>query len=1039
QCAVFVEGPLEPSGLRRAVERLVAHHEILRTTYRRPPGRKLPLQVILDAPSVRWRVDEVEAQTDELASAAGREAERLLREESEAPLDLESGPILSVAAARFSPERHVVVLTLPAVAGDRETLRLLLRELWPDGGLAGQASEAAVEYADYCEWQTELLQGEDADAVAGRAFWTARSSLAAALPFSSSPRTSPDFSGDLQTTRPDVLPVDAVRTACAALRATPREFLLACWQILLRRLSGEEAIGVRVVHPGRKFPELTRAIGRFARALPIEARLDEDLTFADAVRSASEALTEAEGWAEYLDSGSAAGAAGSGSSSGFEMVELLPPWESGPVRVSLLGEEGFVEVFPLAIRCSTGPEELTFRWRHDPEIFASSDIERLTGQFRTLVAGAAARPDAAVLELPILTAAERNQVVVLWNQTRREARLRPVHELFEERARERPNRLAVTAPDRGVSYGELDARANRLARYLRERGVRPGVRVGLACDRSADMVLGILAIAKAGGAYLPLNPEHPGVRQQHQLAESEVRLLLTSASGSGTLAEFGGETLRLDRDGHLFETRDASALEPLAGPDDLVYVLYTSGSTGVPKGVAIRHSSLSNYTRFITERLLGIVPGGEPLVFATVSTVAADLGNTAIFPALTSGGCLRVIDGATAMDGERLAGQFARDPVDVLKIVPSHLAALLPAGAAVLPRKFLIFGGEVLPWDLVRRVESAGTGCRIVNHYGPTETTVGSLTRSIDRGQPAGPSRTVPIGRPISNTEVFVLDKAGAPVPVGTPGEIHIGGAGLAVGYVNQPAETSRRFIPHPFSDIPGERVYRTGDRGRWLPEGEIEYLGRVDDQVKIRGFRIEPAEVSAAIAAHSAVRECFVAALGDTPADVRLVAYWVPNAGAAVSPEELRAFSRERLPEAMVPSAFVSLRQFPLTGNGKIDRRALPSPEAAATERAYTEPRTPTEATVARVWAEVLRVPRVGAEDNFFDLGGHSLLLTQVVARLRNVLANDLPIRWLFEAQTVAALAEKIDAAERADVVRILDELEGSPEGGAERMGNPR
>ena len=620
-------------------------------------------------------------------------------------------------------------------------------------------------------------------------------------------------------------------------------------------------------------------------------------------------------------------------------------------------------------------------------------------------------------------------LLVEWNQTSAPfSRSRTVHELFEEQVARTPDAPAVVCGSTRVTYAELNARADALAGTLSARGVGPDVRVGLALDRSVDVVVAMMGILKAGGAYVPLNPDHPDARLALQLAQCGAPLVITSAAWVEKFVGFAGEKILMDRSAGSERTtpvRPSGNPGARASANDAVYVMYTSGSTGVPKGVTVRHESLVNYTEFII-RLLEV---NRPLSFATVSTISADLGNTAIFPSLLSGGCLHVIDYQTAMEGDRLARYVSDNAIDILKIVPSHLSALLAGGGpGILPRGTLVLGGEALSWDLVDRIRATGAACRVVNHYGPTEATVGCLTYSVTG--PAMPSsKTVPIGRPIANAEVFVLDPEMNPVPVGVAGELFVGGMGLAREYVNQPAETAQRFVSNPFSASAGARLYRTGDRVRYHPSGDIEFLGRVDDQVKIRGFRIEPGEVQSALTGHSSVSESFVAVREDSPGEPRLVAYVVAKRGSMVSTDDLRTWLRGRLPDYMIPSAFVSMNSLPLTPNGKVDRRALPTPEQAGSGREYVVPATPAEETIARIWAEVLRIERVGSNDNFFELGGHSLLVTQVVSRMRKAFQRDLPIRWVFESPTVAELAARMGEAEHADVSSLLDELEGLPD----------
>ncbi len=449
-------------------------------------------------------------------------------------------------------------------------------------------------------------------------------------------------------------------------------------------------------------------------------------------------------------------------------------------------------------------------------------------------------------------------------------------------------------------------------------------------------------------------------------------------------------------------------------PDNLVYVIYTSGSTGVPKGVGVRHRNLVNYSHFITQRL-ELDKHPEGLSFATVSTIAADLGNTCIYPSMISGGCLHVIAHEVSTDPERLASYTQTHPIDVLKIVPSHLEALLHSSQAkqILPRKYLLTGGETLTPKLVEKILELSPACEIFNHYGPTETTVGSLTlRLKDYDWKHSSAASLPIGRPIANTQVYILDQHLEPVPEGVIGELYIAGAGVTSGYLNQPERTAERFVPNPFSQESNARMYRTGDLARYLKNGNVEFLGRADDQVKIRGFRIELGEIEAVLAQHAGVKQAVVLARPDERGEKRLLGYIVAR-DANLTSESLRTYLKEQLPEYMVPSALMLMAKLPLNANGKIDRQALPEPEQAQS-KAYVAPRTPTEELVASIWAEVLRRDRVSIEDNFFDLGGHSLMATQIVSRIREKFHVELAMRILFEKPTISGLAQAIEAAQQ-------------------------
>ncbi|MGH2621269.1 MAG: amino acid adenylation domain-containing protein, partial [Anaerolineales bacterium] len=615
-----------------------------------------------------------------------------------------------------------------------------------------------------------------------------------------------------------------------------------------------------------------------------------------------------------------------------------------------------------------------------------------------------------------LGAEDRRQLLFEFNQT---AAAYPqdqcIHQLFEQQAARTPEQAAVVCEGRQLTYAELNARANQLAHYLRRQGVGAGTRVGLCVDRSVEMMVGLLGILKAGGAYVPLNPEYPKARLAQQLEEIEAPVVLTEAARIEQLPEFA--MLCLDRDQERWATEPQTNPECVTTPEHPVYVIYTSGSTGVPKGVVVRHRGLVNYTHYIRGRLRLPEAAGTSCGwrFATVSTITADLGNTCIYPSLVSGGCLHILSYETATNGSRFASYVAEHPIDVLKIVPSHLGALLasqPDGANILPRKYLITGGEALSHELVERIAAAANGCELINHYGPTETTVGSLTANVSRnGARRWKTATQPIGRPIANTEIYILDEHRRPAPIGTPGELYIGGAGLAQGYLNQPERTAERFVAHPFSRDPEARLYKTGDLVRYLPDGQVEFLGRTDHQVKIRGYRIELEEIEVILGQHPSVRQAVVVAREEEAGNKRLVAYVVPNKSSAFSMGDLHRDLGEQLPDYMMPSAYVTLEALPLTANGKVDRKALPLPDytRSGSNDAYTPPRNPTEELLVEIWARALQVEKVGIHDNFFSLGGHSLLAMKLTARIREVLRVELPLRDLFEMPTVAQLAAAI------------------------------
>ncbi|HEV8195162.1 MAG TPA: amino acid adenylation domain-containing protein, partial [Gemmatimonadales bacterium] len=630
---------------------------------------------------------------------------------------------------------------------------------------------------------------------------------------------------------------------------------------------------------------------------------------------------------------------------------------------------------------------------------------RFLGHLATLLTGAAANPSMRVSRLPLLTPDERADLS-RWNDTAwDEGPAVTVAALVERHAARVPAQIAVRSGNGALTWSELNARANRLAHRLIREGVGPGVTVGLCLDRSTDLIAGLLGILKAGGAYVPLVPDLPAARLAQQVGESGSRLVVTSSAYRGILPATI-PAICLDADAPALAVESDQNPGPRAGPEDLAYVLFTSGSTGVPKGVAVSNANLVHYTRAIA-RVLGLDLGGsdQPWQCATVSTLGADLGHTALFPALCSGGTVHLIPAEATTDGARFSAWVAEHPIDLLKITPNHFRALSAGGnlSALLPRRWLVFGGEPCPWDFADEALRSG-GCRVLNHYGPTETTVGVCTHEIIEDDPTrGRSASVPIGTPIANTRAMIRDGHGELVPVGIPGELLVGGAGVAQGYLHRDELTRERFLPDP--DLPGARLYRTGDRVRRLATGDIEFLGRADDQVKIRGYRVELSEIESVLTGHPMVRQAAVLLRQHDGADSQLIAYTAGDT--PVEAETLRRWLGDRLPDYMVPAKWVRLEALPLGPNGKIDRRGLvePSIEDGATPGGAL-PQGPTETRLAAIWAAVLKRDTVGRDDDFFALGGHSLLAIRLLGRLAKEFGTRLPLRALFDAPTVARLA---------------------------------
>ncbi|HEX7239095.1 MAG TPA: amino acid adenylation domain-containing protein, partial [Longimicrobiaceae bacterium] len=920
---------------------------------------------------------------------------------------------------------------------DEWSTGVLVRELSAlyDAFSRGEPSplpELPIQYVDYAVWQRRTLSEEALEAQL--AFWRER--LAGAPPVLELPtdHPRPDRPTMEAGSRPFVLDAGtsaAFRALAHAEGATLFAAGLAAWQALLARWSGQDdvLVGTPVANRGRA--ELEGLIGFLVNTLVLRADFSEDPTVRQLLARTRTAVWDAQ---ENQDVP-------------FErLVEELVPERSlahsplfqvmfsfqgaagedvlrlGGVEMELLDTETGRAKFDLLLSVVDAGERIVGRAEYRAELFDGATVERLLEHYAALLAGMAADPERRVSEIGLLGEAERRRVVEEWNATERAyPSLLPVHEGFAAQTRRTPDAVAVRWAGGTQSYADLERESNRLARHLRRRGVGAEARVGICMERGPEMVAAVLGVLKAGAAYVPLDPEYPAERLAWMLEDSGAAVLLATRSVAERLPSHAVDTVLVDEEPTGAGPDTAPGVS--ASPDTLAYVIYTSGSTGTPKGVAVPHGALSNHMAWMGEEFpLG--PGDRVLQKTSFSF---DASVWELWAPLLSGAELVLAAPGAQRDPAQLVRTMGEEGVTVVQFVPTQLQVLLeePGFGELRGVRRIFCGGEAFPAGAAARA-GVLTGAEVVNLYGPTEACI-DATWHVPTGEET--RATLPIGRPVANVRAYVLERGGAPAPVGVPGELYLAGAQLARGYLGRPELTAERFVPDPFGE-PGGRLYRTGDRARWLAEGRLEYLGRADEQVKLRGFRVEPGEVEAALLEHPAVREAAVAVRGD-----RLVGYVVAENGGA--PEAgLRGWLRERLPEHMVPSAVVALDALPRTPAGKLARRALPAPDGAAEAKAYVAPRTPTERLVAEAWAAALQVERVGALDGFFELGGHSLLGTRVVSRLREALGVEVPLRAVFEAPTLAAFAERVDALRPAPAEEEpspdelpADTLELSPE----------
>ncbi|MEW5925951.1 MAG: non-ribosomal peptide synthase/polyketide synthase [Gemmatimonadota bacterium] len=1007
--ALRLRGALDAAVLRACVGELVRRHEALRTVFREHGGS--PVQVVRPPAGVELPVLDLRGLPEEAREGRAR---RLAEEEALRPFDLARGPLLRGTLLRLGAEDHVLCFTMHHVVGDGWSTEIMVRELSALYGAFGRGEasplpELPVQYADFAVWQREWLGGETLEAQVG--FWRER--LRGAPPLLEVPLDRPrTLARDARagshgfTLSPEV----ARRLRALSRREGATLFMtaLAGWQALLARYAGQDDVVVGTPVAGRTRVETEGVVGFFVNMLALRADLGGEPTWTELLGRVREETLGAYAhqdlpFERLVDE---LGVERSLAHTPlFQVVFALgrsAPGDHlalGGLEIERFAAGGEAAKFDLDLRLAEEGERLGGTLLFRESLFEAATAARMAGHLEVLLGAMAADPARRLSEVSLLLGAERAQVLAA---SRGEAVGRPpacVHELFAEQAARTPDRTAVAGAGGTLSYADLERRSNRLAHRLRALGVGPEVRVGVCLERTPELVVGVLGVLKAGGAYVPLDPSYPAERLEYALADSGAAVLVTQSALLGTLAGQGREVLCLDRDREAAEGEAERAPRSGAGPRSAAYVIYTSGSTGRPKGVVVEHGGLLNLVHW------------HRAAFAVTetdrATQLAGLGFDAsvweLWPYLASGAAVHLVaDEETRTSPAALRALLLDERITVaFAPTPTAEALLALEWPADAPLRLLLTGGDAL-----RSRPRADLPFALVNNYGPTENTVVATSGAVAAGQGSG--RAPGIGRPIDNVQAYVLDSRHGPVPAGVAGELWVGGAGVARGYLGRAGATAGSFVPDAFGGEPGARLYRTGDRVRRRADGELEFLGRVDQQVKIRGFRIEPGEVEAALAEHPRVREAVVVVREDLPGRRRLVAYVVTEAGAEVPAAELRERAARRLPEYMVPAAFVALERLPLNPSGKTDRRALPAPEWGGGAEPVA-PRTAVEEALAAVWAEVLGVERVGVEDGFFELGGDSILSIQVVSRARQRGLKLTP-RQLFEHPTVARLAEVVE-----------------------------
>ncbi|HEX8185638.1 MAG TPA: amino acid adenylation domain-containing protein, partial [Blastocatellia bacterium] len=1004
--ALRLRGALNTEALTNALSEIVRRHEVLRTTFAMHDGR--PVQIINPEYRTKLPILDFSTFSDDEWSA---DAERILIEELQQPFDLSKGPLVRAKLLRLGEEDHVLALSLHHIVFDAWSVAILYREMAASyeafaQGVELTLPELPVQYADYASWQREWLQGEVLQDEL--LYW--KEQLEGITPLDlpvDHPRPpTQTFRGAHQSfTIPDSLVV-SLKELSRREGVTLFMMLLAAFQTLLSRYTGQTDISIGTAVANRNHKKVEGLVGFFLNTLVMRTSTAGDPSFRELLSRVREV---------------ALGAYAHQNLPFEKLVEELQPERSlnqtpffqvmfalrtvpqemislSNLTIEPMPTENEVAKFDLLLVIDETDQSLNPLVEYNTDLFEEATIVRMAAHFVNLLQAIVAGPEQSLSDLPILSERERRKLLRDWNGTEADyPQYECLHHLFESQVERTPDRIALVCGERRLSYRELNNRANKLAWRLRALGVGPDVLVAICVERDLEMMTSLLAVLKAGGAYLPLDPAYPAQRLEYMLDDAKAHLLLSVSSLLGSVPSKGIPVICLDSywDSDPVESEDNP---PPCATLNLAYTLYTSGSTGSPKGVAIQHKSavaLCGWAveAFGRERLEGVL---------AATSLCFDLSVFELFVPISCGG--KVIISENALQLSELP---ARGEVSLINSVPSVVAELIRLRELPPSVRIVNLAGEPLQSNLVGNLYRRESVREVFNLYGPSEDTTYSTYAMIGREDERIPT----IGRPIDKARVYITDGKLQPVPTGVKGEIYIAGHGLARGYLNRPDLTAERFIPDPFCDDPGGRLYKTGDVGRYRADGNIEFLGRKDEQVKIRGFRIELGEVEAALASHPDLREAVVLAREDVPGNKLLVAYVVPDQGRASMAPELSHFLQQTLPAYMVPASFVFLDALPLTPNGKVNRRGLPAPEHSRPElaRLYVAPRTALEEVLAECWSEVLNLERVGMNDNFFELGGHSLLATQLVSRLREDFQIDLPLRSLFESPTVAGLAERM------------------------------
>ncbi|MBW4594950.1 MAG: amino acid adenylation domain-containing protein [Brasilonema angustatum HA4187-MV1] len=1017
--ALRLDGSLNILALSQSLSELVRRHEILRTTFPMVDGK--PLQVIAPPTALTLPIHDLQGLSAEEQTAQIRQMAKSLASK---PFDLAVGPLIEFRLLQLSDQEYVLLLKMHHIIYDGWSLSIFYRELSIayaafTQGLPNPLAQLPIQYADFAVWQRQWLTGVVLDRQLN--YWQkqlAGAPLVLELPADRPRPPIQTYIGEVECFQLDRDLTQRLKQLSQESDATLFMTLLAAFLVLLSRYSGQSDIVVGSPIANRNSPQIEQIMGFFANTLALRGNLSGNPSFANFLAQVRQTTLSAYAHQDLP----------------FEMlVEKLQPdrdLSRNPlvqVMFSLQNApQGTGNLSGLTIENMPLPLDVKARfdlevnfwevagglegvWCYNADLFDATTITRIGQHFQTLLQAIVANPKARIAELPLLSQAERHQLLVEWNDTQADyPHDKCIHQLFEEQVARTPDPVAVVYEEEKLTYYELNCRANQLAHYLKSLGVGADVLVGLCVERSLEMIVGLLGILKAGGAYVPLDPEYPQERLQFLLEDAQISVLLTQQSLLDKLPEHTGQLVCLDIEAHLISQSSQDNPSADVQASNLAYVMYTSGSTGQPKGVEVVH-------RGVNRLLFGVnyVHLDATQKFLQLAPICFDASTFEIWGALLHGARC-VLFPVRIPTSQNLGDEIRKHDITVLWLTAALFNSIIDDDEKALSGiKQLLIGGEALSVTHVHKALAVLPWTQIINGYGPTEGTTFTCCHPIPR-QFEPTIESIPIGRAIANTQVYILDEYLQLVPIGVPGELHIGGAGLARGYLNRSELTQEKFIPNPFEEAGESRLYKTGDLARYLPDGNIEYLGRIDNQVKIRGFRIELGEIEAVLNQHDRVQVCCVIVREDTPGETcteqsrskRLVAYVVPQKEVTLTTGELRQFLSNKLPGYMVPNAFVMLESLPLTQNGKVDRRALKAPDCTSDSDRFLEARNQLELKLVQIWSKILKIDKIGVQDNFFDLGGHSLLASYLMTQIKQQYGKDIPLTTLFQNPTIEQLA---------------------------------